>query len=150
MTFRSSFLGFLILLCLSGSALASERSELYDLGKQAYDQGNYVTALKNLSAFYVLNEEDLAREELQEFKKTLEVAIKRCELVLGLLLRNANVSGGQLYLAGRSGFTATAIQIDDLLDQSTPDPEPSPLERVIENDIRNLLPGLPVRSPTGR
>ena len=69
MTLRSRCLVFSLVLCLSGPTFASTRPDLYQTGKEAYEQGKYVTALKNLYAFYILNADDLQNH--QEFKEAL-------------------------------------------------------------------------------
>ena len=74
--------------------------------------------------------------------RTLEVAIDKCEAILGLLLVNANISADSFTLGGRPSPTTdderqptleiTGVQIDDLLSPSRAlDPE-----HVIEDYIR--------------
>ena len=158
MTLHFRCLALVSLLCLSGSAYASERGDLYTIGREAYAEKKYVTALKNLYAFYVLNEDTLQEPEHQEFKNRLEVSIRQCEAILALLLKNANISPGGFSIEGQlpgapaatntdepeSTFGASGYQIEleGLLEQ--PDLEPGSL--VIEDEIGNRLPGLPVRS----
>ena len=135
MNLTSRFVVCFIVLCLSGPSAASERPDLYKLGKQAYDKGNYVTALKNLYAFYVLNDEELA--ERQDLKDSLEAAIEQCETLLGVLLKaHANVSEGEVYiLDGTKRTRGVAIEIDDLVSPHVPG-EP----RIIEDSIQPITP----------
>ena len=112
MTLRSKLIICLTFLCLSSIGVASKRLDLYRLGNTAYKEGNYVTALKNLYAYYVLNEERLPGNPV--FKQKLEAAIKRCEdslnwshgSVLRLLVDAS--SGG-----GVPGFRAQGQVVDE-------------------------------------
>lgn len=66
MNYRSDYLArfsILGLILLSLNAASAERVDLYDSGKDAYLDGDYVAALKNLHAFYVLNQDEIDRRE---------------------------------------------------------------------------------------
>ena len=137
MSFHSKFVVCLILLFLSGSATASKRPDLYKLGKDAYDQGKYVTALKNLYAFYVLNEDELAGHP--DVKKSLTAAIDKCETTLGVLFKtNANVAEGEVYILNKRGIKGKAMEIGDLVE--APSGRPPPRSKLIEDKIRLPAP----------
>lgn len=80
MHLRSKLIISLAFLFLSSNSVASKRPDLYESGKSAFDEGDHVTALKNLYAFYVLNEATLS--DHTEFKQLLEEKIKHCEAYL--------------------------------------------------------------------
>ena len=117
MTLRSKLGTCLILLCMSGVfVVGAERPELYRRGNDAYEQGNYVVALKELYAFYVLNEELMSEHE--EFKKDLEARIARCEQ----------------YLTGGS-----TIIIRSLRGEGVVDIPPNERRGEVERDLRRLF-----------
>lgn len=76
--FKISLLALLIIFAIN--LFAAEREDLYQVGRIAYNQGDYVKALKNLYAFYVMNEDAINKNP--EFKMTLENKILHCETIL--------------------------------------------------------------------
>ena len=146
MTFRFRVVFCSLFLCIASSISGSERSDLYERGKEAYAQGKYVTALKNLYAFYVLNEKALA--DFPQLKQLLEDAIGKCETTLGVLLeQNADVDKGEIYIFGSGRrLHGSAVRIEDLVFAPTPDEAPSQ-PRVIEDSVKPIVTPL---SPKGR
>lgn len=103
----------------SGCIQAGNRDDLYELGKEAYESGDYVAAIKNLYAFYVLNEEEI--DNNPDFKKKLAERIAYSETILKLSFSsNPNVQehNGRIRIITRQGggsFTGTGMEIDDLI-----------------------------------
>ena len=104
---------------LAGSAHSAEREDLLKSGKAAYNSQDYVTALKNLYAFFILNESDLS--EYPEIKKSIVSKINKSEAVLKLSFasnNNVNMNSGKFTLRTDKidkGFTGTGMEINDLL-----------------------------------
>jgi len=110
---------FILALGLSFNITAAERSDLYESGKLAYDSKNYVVALKNLYAFYVINIDDIEDNPL--FKKSIEEKLAECEVKLSLALvsnKSIDMSAGKFILRSSeidSGFSGTGKQVQELL-----------------------------------
>lgn len=62
---------------LSHDSIAADRSDLYDSGRRAYQNEDYVAALKNLHAFYAINQKQVDRD--LEFKAEVLDAINYSE-----------------------------------------------------------------------
>ena len=59
---------------------AAERIDLYNQGKTALASGNCISAIKNLYAFYILNQTDFEKDP--DFTANYLAKIERCELAL--------------------------------------------------------------------
>ncbi len=98
--------------------IAAERDDLYESGSAAFKDKNYCVALKNLFAFYVLNEKYL--NEHPDLKKTLEKKIAEAESVVSLLMAtNTNFivtdEGVRIIpRKGDGGFFGNGKKIEDL------------------------------------
>jgi hypothetical protein len=118
---RSSFL-FFLLLNTSFYAEAAERDDLYDLGRSAYEADDYVLALKNLYAFYVLNAESVG--DNPSFQESIEAAIADCEVKLKLALASnkfVDAKNGKFILRSDevdSGFILTGKQVEELINSN--------------------------------
>ena len=99
---------------------AAVRDDLYAAGKAAYEAGSYGTALKNLYAFYVLNQAAINSNE--EFKDSLTERIKISESKIQIALHTTAIKGPD----GRSrimvitnatgGIIGTGKEIQDRID----------------------------------
>lgn len=110
-----------IILVSSQAASSAEREDLYQSGRLAFEKKEYVLALMNLHAFYVLNEADL--ENYPDLKITLEEKIKAAQSILetamasnpritltpeGVVLKTIN---GTIH----GGISGTGKEIQDLI-----------------------------------
>ena len=99
--------------------LAADRDDLYHLGRAQFKNNNCVDALKNLYAFYVINEEVLETQE--KFKTTLTENIKNCETRLSLAVAsndNLQIRDGVWTIENGNidrGFRGTGMEIEDFL-----------------------------------
>jgi hypothetical protein len=69
-------------LCAPEPGMVYQREDLYHEGLKAYKSNDYVTALEDLFAFEMLNDDQLRKsssEELKSFKSTLTAAITYSE-----------------------------------------------------------------------
>lgn len=73
----TSFLLAIATLLLSNVSFAWNRDDLYKIGKEAYYKQDYVSALKNLYAYYVLNEVEINKHP--DFKKRINDSISTSE-----------------------------------------------------------------------
>lgn len=92
MNFLKNFLFSAAVLFVSIQPLLSaERQDLYDHGNKAFESRDYVTALKNLYAFYVINENAL--EAHPELKEKIETRITEAEAIIAIAVAsNSKVS----------------------------------------------------------
>lgn len=122
----SSLLAIVIWLSFfSGSVQAGNRDDLYELGNYAYESGDYVEAVKNLYAFYILNEKEI--ENAPDFKKKLADRIAYAEAILKLSFSSnpyVQESKGRIRIITRQGggsFTGTGKEIDELIKRNAID-----------------------------
>ena len=73
--------------------IPGERDDLYKKGSEAYKEKDYLTALKNLYAFLVINDEKL-KTEYPDHRKRIEKAIEVCEYELRKSLLVASYISG--------------------------------------------------------
>jgi hypothetical protein len=112
----------LFLYAFSTLSVAANRNDLYKIGLKAYKDKNYVVSLKNLYAFYVLNETEINNKP--EFKKMLNERISTSEAILKLsFASNPSIikKDNKLRILTRKGggtFTGTGMEIDDLLNKN--------------------------------
>lgn len=123
----------------SGSIQAGNRDDLYELGKDAYESSDYVAALKNLYAFYILNEEKI--DNNPDFKKKLADRIAYSEAILKLSFSsNPHIqeNNGRIRIITRQGggsFTGTGMEIDELIRRNSID-----LKSIQELNHESLTP----------
>lgn len=136
-----SLLTITLWLCfLSGSIQAGNRDDLYEAGNDAYESKDYVMALKNLYAFYVLNESDI--DANPDFKKKLVDRIANAEAILKLSYSsNPSIQehNGRIRIITRQGggsFTGTGREIDNLINNNAID-----LESIQE--LNHKFPAMP-------
>jgi hypothetical protein len=68
--------------CDSTPSISYDREDLYREGHEAYKNGDFVTALKDLFAFEILNEKHFqagTSDELKKLRSALDQAVKRSE-----------------------------------------------------------------------
>lgn len=110
----------LMLFGFSLNATAAEREDLYDLGRSAYESQDYVSAIKNLYAFYVVNLDSI--NDNPSFKKSIERKIAECETKLALALasnKSLDMRAGRFILRSDEidgGFLGNARELEDYLD----------------------------------
>lgn len=116
------FRAVLILLAVVPITVGAENNdELYASGKAAYEERNYVDALKYLYAYSKINQ--LKLEEHPEFAETLQSIISECEAILRLAIasnRSATIdpkTGNLIFRVEEldAGFSGTGKDINDLL-----------------------------------
>lgn len=126
MYYQTAFLSKLLLiiaLFLSPVSLSAERADLYSSGKEAFDSKNYVIALMNLNAFFILNENNL--NEHPDLMRTLQEKITYCKTILTLVLAtNNNLTLGDNNVIIKSSeiindFTGTGMQVQDLFEDKS-------------------------------
>ena len=104
---------------LPGFVNSGERDDLYESGLKAYESDNYVLALKNLFAFYVLNQKNVDKNK--DFKKKLLRRISKSESIIENSLRENAIeswsSKDSRVLEKQSGVVlrGTGKEIEDLL-----------------------------------
>lgn len=117
--FLSSVL-FLMVFGLSLDVTAAEREDLYALGKSAYESQDYVLAIKNLYAFYIVNLDSI--NENPSFKNSIESKISECETKLALALasnKSLDMRAGRFILRSDEidgGFLGNARELEEFLD----------------------------------
>lgn len=130
MNYLKNFLFNVVLLIsfvFSSQLTAAEREDLYQSGKSAYESQNYVTAIKNLYAFYVLNIDFFDKDPT--FKDSIEKKIAECETILKLALalnKSIDMSEGKFILRTNEihgGFKGTAHEIQELFKKDSVDLE---------------------------
>jgi len=113
MNYRTNHLFFKALLLAgilaSGNSMA-ERNDIYTLGISALKTGNCVAAIKNLYAYYVVNQTELEAEENIDFTKRLLANIARCENILA----NAVVASTETRSASDVGGTAKIVEEESI------------------------------------
>ncbi|QTH72178.1 hypothetical protein [Pseudoalteromonas xiamenensis] len=118
--FSTSF--FLVIL-YSQQIQAAEREDLYAEAKTAYEAQNYVVALKNFYAFYIVNQD--AIYALPAFKESLEKKIAECEAKLTLALASnklIDMSNGKFVIRTNevsTDFSGTGKEIQQILHSNT-------------------------------
>ena len=126
MHYRISFLFSIIILAIliiNSTAISAEREDIYHSGKKAFESKNYVVALKNLYAFYIINE--LSLEKHKEFKNNILEKIATCESMLTLALatnKTVNLEQGKVVFKSteiKGGFTGTGMEIQKLLENKS-------------------------------
>ncbi|WP_157890298.1 hypothetical protein [Marinobacterium aestuarii] len=122
----SSLVMLSIWLCLSSAPVhAGQRDDLYAKGIDAYGSKNYVVALKNLYAFYVLNEAEI--DARPDFKKQINERIVNSEAILKLSFAanpSIQASSGVTRIITRNlggSFIGTGMEVEDLLKSKTID-----------------------------
>lgn len=93
-------------LSVPSSIYAANRDDLYVTGKAAYENDNYVEALKKLYAFYILNEDSINSHP--KLKKSLIGIIADCESRLSI----AFVSNKGLTIRSNGDFIVEKVEID--------------------------------------
>lgn len=126
--FKSLF-AIVLLLVSATSIYAGNRDDLYTKGIKAYEENDYVSALKNLYAFYIINEKEI--DAKPDFKKKLKERISKSESILKLsFASNPSIQKGKnpkgkihfrINTKIGGGFAGTAIEIEDLLKNKTID-----------------------------
>jgi len=120
----SNLLLVTLIICITQNiAHAGIRDDLYETGIEAYDSKNYVIALKNLYAFYVLNES--AIDQNPDFKRNLLSRIETSETILKVSYAASPTelpaSGGIRIRTNQidRSMTGTASEIESLLKNQT-------------------------------
>jgi hypothetical protein len=105
-------------LCDSASSNVYEREDLYSEGLKAYKANDYVTALKDLFAFQLLNEKQLqaaTSEDLKNDRVKLAQAIADSETQLHSIVEWAQHRGGWKLKSNASASRATVATLSSLL-----------------------------------
>lgn len=123
----SSFCKLIIYAAIFSSSLvfAGVRDDLYETGVNAYIEGDYVAALKNLHSFYILNEDDIKANV--DFKNKIERMITSSETILKLAYSSNSLIGKSdfgvraLSPQFRGRFSGNGREIEDLFNNGTID-----------------------------
>jgi len=108
----------LLMLFFTSFVLGGNRDDLYELGRKAYSEKDHVTALKNLYAFYILNENSINNNK--DFKSKIDEMIKTSDSLLRIGYSNKTIlkidSNGQLITEKvDKSFTVTGKEIQNIL-----------------------------------
>lgn len=141
MNYLKNFLSSLIIISILSfpcAAISAERADLYKSGLEAYKSKNYVLALKNLYAFYVLNEIHL--EKHLELKNKLMLTIEECESILSIAIaynKHITLTPSKFKLETteiKNGFSGTAKEIQELLKNKSIN-----IEQMMKNRQQSIL-----------
>lgn len=111
--------GTLALLIIIGQTygMAGIRDDLYENGKKSYKSADYGAALRDLYAYYILNQE--AIDAMPDFQAALKEHIQICETKIAIALLATAGSDQKrtltIFSQQQGGIKGTGKEIQDLL-----------------------------------